>query len=366
MADEDCEAPKQIELEDLTVTVDFHPSKDIIAVGCIDGEVSIHSYSTKESNKLLKKLCHHKNACRCIKFSPSGDRLHTVSKDKSLWSIDTETGKVKKKIKKAHEALTYSLVTTDENFIATGDDDGTIKVWDMRTKTCTYEVKENDDFISDMIIDDQRKFFLATSGDGTLSAFNIRRKRMDLQSELFDSEFLSLAAMKGEKKVVCGTGEGVLNVFNWGEWGNISDPVPGHPMSVDCMVPITRDVVCTGSIGGIIRAVNILPNRFVGVVGEHENFPVEGLCLSHDKTLLASCSHDQKVKFWNIEGLENIKFNERKKAKKSNKNKRLNSSKQDNFFSGLVDDDKKDNVGDSDTDDDDDDSDDEGEEEDSD
>ncbi|XP_046550090.1 WD repeat-containing protein 55-like [Haliotis rubra] len=125
-------------------------------------------------------------------------------------------------------------------------------------------------------------------------------------------------------------------------------------------------ILCSGSIDCIIRAVNILPNRFVGVVGEHENFPVEGLCLSHDKTLLASCSHDQKVKFWNIEGLENIKFNERKKAKKSNKNKRLNSSKQDNFFSGLVDDDKKDNVGDSDTDDDDDDSDDEGEEEDSD
>jgi len=94
--------------------------------------------------------------------------------------------------------------------------------------------------------------------------------------------------------------------------------------------------------------VNILPNRFVGVVGEHEDFPIEGLSLSHDKKFLASCSHDQKVKFWNIEGLDKIEVNDQKKAKKSAKHKRLNSSKQDNFFSGLVDDDDKENSDDGD------------------
>ena len=57
---------------------------------------------------------------------------------------------------------------------------------------------------------------------------------------------------RGEK-VVCGCGEGELNMFTWGQWGNISDRFPGHPMSVDCMVPITEDVICTGSCDGKIR-----------------------------------------------------------------------------------------------------------------
>ncbi len=56
---------------------------------------------------------------------------------------------------------------------------------------------------------------------------------------------------------MCGTGDGVLNIFNWGEWGNISDRFPGHPMSVDCMVQITEDIICTGSIDGIIRLVSL-------------------------------------------------------------------------------------------------------------
>jgi len=54
-------------------------------------------------------------------------------------------------------------------------------------------------------------------------------------------------------KVVCGTEEGVLDIFNWGEWGNISDRFPGHPMSVDTVVPLSDSVVCTGASDGIIR-----------------------------------------------------------------------------------------------------------------
>ena len=55
--------------------------------------------------------------------------------------------------------------------------------------------------------------------------------------------------------MVCGTGEGTLNIFNWGEWGNISDRFPGHPMSIDCIVPLTPDIICTGSMDGVIRYV---------------------------------------------------------------------------------------------------------------
>ncbi len=61
---------------------------------------------------------------------------------------------------------------------------------------------------------------------------------------------------QNEEKVVTGTGEGVLNIFNWGEWGNISDRFPGHPMSVDCMVPYNSDIVFTGSFDGIIRWIS--------------------------------------------------------------------------------------------------------------
>lgn len=350
------EKPKDLKFDDLVVDICFHPNREVIAAGHIGGNVTIHTYSTTGENNELMNLEHHKKACRALKFSSDGIHLYTASKDKSIQVIDLNTGSVKQKLKGAHSSAIYCLQVTGENFLASGDDDGCLKLWDLRTKTAVMDMKENEDYISDLAVDDQQKFLLATSGDGTLTAFNIRQKRMELQSELFDSELLSLSILKGNQKVLCGTSEGVINIFNWGEWGNISDRFPGHPLSIDCMVPITRDIVCTGSSDGIVRAVHILPNRFMGVVGEHDEFPVENLSLSHDRKLLASCSHDQTVKFWKVDNLKKEKVNTKKKAKKTNKPKHL--APKDDFFAGLAEGEPSSKTEKNDEDDDNDDSDD--------
>lgn len=40
------------------------------------------------------------------------------------------------------------------------------------------------------------------------------------------------------------------------------DRIPGHPASVDALVALTDDVIATGSEDGIIRVMQILPNKF--------------------------------------------------------------------------------------------------------
>jgi hypothetical protein len=52
--------------------------------------------------------------------------------------------------------------------------------------------------------------------------------------------------------------------------------------------------------------VSILPNKFEGVIGAHgEDFPIERIRLSYDNTWLASCAHDNSVRFWDIKFLFN-------------------------------------------------------------
>ncbi len=53
------------------------------------------------------------------------------------------------------------------------------------------------------------------------------------------------------------------------------------------------------------RAVHLYPHRFLGAIGHHEKgFGVERLDVSGSGGLVASVSHDQRIKFWNIEYLE--------------------------------------------------------------
>ena len=86
---------------------------------------------------------------------------------------------------------------------------------------------------------------------------------------------------------------------------------------------------------GCFRAVHILPNRFLGEVGEHQ-FDVESLAVSHDRRFLLSCSHDQCLKFWAVKSVVKEKVDATKKAKHSTKSKKLGTTKMNDFFSGFA------------------------------
>lgn len=87
------------------------------------------------------------------------------------------------------------------------------------------------------------------------------------------------------------------------------------------------------------RAVNILPNRVLGSVGQHVGEPIEQLAKCHTNPFLASCGHDQKVKFWDISSLLSVVVDDyRKKKKKTGQLKSLSRKafgNREDFFAGF-------------------------------
>ena len=74
--------------------------------------------------------------------------------------------------------------------------------------------------------------------------------------------------------VCAGTQEGVVNIYRWDDEEEITDRITGHPESIDGMLKVDEDTICTGSDDGVLRVVQVMPNLFLGVVDMHE-FPVE-------------------------------------------------------------------------------------------
>jgi len=278
----------------------FHPSRNIICCALIDGSVLVYEYGVNE-NRLLRTIQNHKTSCRAIQLNET--RLFSASKDKSLNVIDLETGNIEWKLSKAHPNPINTMLLED-NFIFTGDDEGMIKVFDIREKKEIRCFKENEDYISDLVY--SQNLLLCTSGDGTIAAYNVNQNKMVGRSDNLEDELLSITLLRNGTKVVCGSQDGIINIYNWGQWSDISDRFPGHPGSIDCIARIDDNIICTGSSDGLIRIVNILPNKLLGVLGEHEDYPVEVLTINHDNKYMASCSHEDIVKFWNIEFFYNL------------------------------------------------------------
>ena len=63
---------------------------------------------------------------------------------------------------------------------------------------------------------------------------------------------------------------------------------------------MTEDVVLTGSSDGFIRAVEILPTKFLGIIADHGEFPIERIKLDRHSKWLGSASHDEVLKLTDV------------------------------------------------------------------
>jgi len=305
--------PPDLKCSELITDLSFHPEEDVLVLGNISGEVSVFSYSNDE-NKLQKKLKLSKKTIRGVEFDGTGSSLLTISKDKTFRVLDVETWTVKEKYVKCHDSALYSCSSLDPHTAVTGDEDGFVKMWDSRqpaTSVMTY--KRFDEYVSSFLkIDDHH--LIASSGEGTIQSFDLRQKRPDVQSEVYESELNCMTTVRSNSKLVVGSGAGPLYLFSKDQYGLHSDQFPGHPDGVNCIIPVTDNVVMTGCEDGNIRAVHLYPHRFLGVVGHHEQeFPVERLDVNTSGEIIASISHDNRVKFWNVRYLEEMDYNKTKK-----------------------------------------------------
>ncbi|KAL0101495.1 hypothetical protein PUN28_018965 [Cardiocondyla obscurior] len=308
--------PPSITLDDMITDICFHPNLDTIGVASITGDIFMYKYSNEETN-LVSTVEMHLKACRDIEFSKDGKSLFSTGKDLCIAITDVETEKLTRLYEEAHEQPIYTMTIINEHVFVTGDDDGIVKLWDLRRNGSepVFSIKEMEDYVSAMLTNKDAKYLVCASGD-TLTTINIPERKLHVQSEEHDDELTCLGLFKMESKILATSNKGKMYVYNWGEFGLHSDEFPNvTKKAINCMIPITENVVIIGEESGIIRATSLFPHRHLGVVGQH-NFSVETLDVSNDGTLIASSSHDNDIKFWNVQYFETLNVTEPKKGGK--------------------------------------------------
>ncbi|KAL0393587.1 UNVERIFIED_CONTAM: WD repeat-containing protein 55 [Sesamum latifolium] len=276
----------EIDLGKLPFDLDFHPSDNLVAAGLITGQLL-----------LLLEVNAHTESCRALRFVNEGRAV--VTGNLQIVPFLPQTLKRVQRL-----AAVNRIINLTESTIASGDDEGCIKVWDTRQRSCCNSFNVHEEYISDMTFALDSMKLVGTSGDGTLSVCNLRSNKVQTRSEFSEDELLSVVIMKNGRKVICGTQTGTLLLYSWGFFKDCSDRfVDLSPNSVDALLKLDEDRVITGSENGIISLVGILPNRIIQPIAEHSEYPVERLAFSHDKKFLGSISHDQTLKLWDLEDL---------------------------------------------------------------
>jgi WD40 repeat protein len=313
----------------------------------IDEDIDTILSSTQVHNQLLPSKATGSGSqsakCRAVIFAENGNTLYSGGTAGDLARLDTEivcsfneSSPPKSVLWRVPDASCSKSaihvlheIPPANGLIVTGDDVGGVRVWDPRlisgnqTKTalgrkpngCVFSWKEHEDYISCLEHSSDGMMLLATSADCTMSVYDLRmaydsqQKHVDKEkivrrSDDLEDELLSMKVLKNGRKVVCGTGEGILSIFSWGTWGDISDRFPGHPASLDALVKVDEDTLLTGSSDGLIRLVSIQPDKLLGVLGNHQGFPIEKLEFSSDRSFVGSLTHDNIIRLWDARILQ--------------------------------------------------------------
>ena len=350
-------AALSIECSDQPLDLAFHPSRaSLLVAALVDGSLEVHDLaelteadadSTDDDLDSLISSTHvhtqllasktsdsgskHASA-RCVEFSSSGEHIYSGGTAGDLVCLNAERLSTFSTSQNAKDAILWSVQNAsyqasplqvikelpNPNLIATGDEAGGVRIWDIRlcsntsTSTtsyatipgCVHSWKKHDDYISGLEYSSDGHTLLACSADCTLSVYDIRTDKSLSDADRFlrrsddqEDELLSIKIMKNGRKVVCGTGEGVLSMWSFGTWGDCSDRMPGHPQSIDALLKIDENTLLTGSSDGLVRVVSIHPNKLLGVLGECP-FSIEKLCMSADGNFVASITHDAVIRCW--------------------------------------------------------------------
>ncbi|WWD06227.1 WD repeat-containing protein JIP5 [Kwoniella europaea PYCC6329] len=322
-----------IKLRNQPFDLAFHPNESVIFSSLLTGEVKAWRYDDEDgSTSSSWSVRPSKRTARALVVEESGKHIWMGGKSGTLFQLTTEMGTIVREQEKAHDVPINRVFCVNENLIASGDDDGIIKLWDPRKPDVIREYNQHFDYISDFTYFDDKRQLVSTSGDGHLSVIDIRSNKAQPLTVSADQEdeLLSIVQIKGGQKAIVGSGLGILSIWNRKlGWGDSVDRIPGHPASIDAIVALTPDIIATGSEDGMIRVLQVLPHKFLGVIASHEEYPIERIKLDRNSRWLGSVSHDECLKLTDVSDLfedsdgedEEMEVEQEKQKKKKKKGK---------------------------------------------
>ncbi|KAJ2964255.1 hypothetical protein NQZ79_g742 [Umbelopsis isabellina] len=198
--------------------------------------------------------------------------------------------------------MTSVAYSTDGQNIATGGDDGKLKVWNTVSGFCYVTFSEHTSGVSAVEFAKQGQVVFSASLDGTVRAFDLVRYR---NFRTFTSptpvQFTSLA-VDPSGEVVCAGSMDSFEIFVWSvQSGKLLDVLEGHegPVSSLAFSP-TGLLLVSGSWDQTARTWDVFGRKKVVETFKHTS-DVLAVAFRPDGKEIAASTLDGQISFWDVE-----------------------------------------------------------------
>lgn len=273
--------------------VDFSPDCKLVASASDDMTVRLWNTARGLSQSILQG---HTDAVNAVAFSPEGTLLASASRDRTIRLWDVTTGKVHKKLMGRSDNVATIVFSPDGKRLASAFRDRTVRVYDVANGVTHITIKDCRDVIIALCFSIDGKLLTSASEDETVRVWNVAtgliRKTVEghggAARVTFSSDGNMIASALTDK---------TIRLWD-ATTGTTRYKLKGHSSAIRALA-FSSDgkKLASASRDKTIRLWDTDTGTLCSKLEGHTNW-VESVAFTSDSNLLASASTDRTVKIW--------------------------------------------------------------------
>nr|XP_054754617.1 periodic tryptophan protein 2 homolog [Lytechinus pictus] len=290
---------KSGDFDDLTCA-DYHKKNRILVAGFASGVFHLHEMP---DYNLIHTLSISEQRVASVVFNGPGDWIAFGCLGLGqllVWEWQSESYVLKQQ---GHfNNMTCLDYSRDGLLVATGAEDGKVKIWNLSSGFCFVTFSEHSGGVSGVCFNEAGKVIVSASLDGTVRAFDLHRYRNFRTLTSPQPVQFSCLALDSSGEIVCAAGQDVFEIFMWSmQTGRLLEVLSGHeaPVSGLSFGP-SGSQLASSSWDKTVRLWDIFGHK-----GSRETLRLssDGMCVavSPSGEQLAVATLDYQITFWDIQ-----------------------------------------------------------------
>lgn len=271
------------------------PDGKLLASASWDGTVKIWDI---DSGALLHNLTIHTGNVNSVCFTQDGDCVLTASSDGTVKITDIRSSETRLSLDQMCKA-SCAVFSHDERYIASGDESGSICIWDTETGNLHKEMVGHEKWVSSVKFSKWGKHILSASEDATVKIWNIEDETCIRTFEIHSGPVNSAEFGNDEKWVLSASDDKTIKVWDT-TTGEVIQTLTGHEYVVS-YAEYSRDgkFILSASWDKTIKVWDAESGDLISTYKGH-TLAVSTARFSNDGTFIISASWDHNVRLWNF------------------------------------------------------------------